>query len=261
MHMSKLLSIEQLSYSYHTMQGETRALVNINFTVSKGQFISIVGPSGCGKSTLLSILSGLLKPSGGQLIIDESLLENPKHAIGYMLQKDHLFEWRTIYENVLLGLEIAHVKTPENINYVNTLLDKYDLKDFVNYRPSQLSGGMRQRVALIRTLALKPDLLLLDEPFSALDYQTRLNVAEDMYHIIKKEGKTALLVTHDIAEAISMADEVLVLSRRPATIKASFPIELDLPDRTPLKSRGAHAFSHYFNQIWGELNDDISSTK
>ncbi|PKM49949.1 MAG: spermidine/putrescine ABC transporter ATP-binding protein [Firmicutes bacterium HGW-Firmicutes-7] len=258
--MPNLLNIQQLSYVYHTMQGETLAIKDISFTVSKGQFISIVGPSGCGKSTLLSLISGLLAPSAGQIVIDQSILENLKYAIGYMLQKDHLFEWRSVYENVLLGLEIAHVKTPENIAYVEELLEKYELKDFKKYRPSQLSGGMRQRVALIRTLALKPDLLLLDEPFSALDYQTRLNVADDMYNIIKKEGKTALLVTHDIAEAISMADEVIVLSKRPANIKASFSITLETEDRTPLKSRADHSFSSYFNQIWRELNDVPSTT-
>ncbi|PKM93787.1 MAG: spermidine/putrescine ABC transporter ATP-binding protein [Firmicutes bacterium HGW-Firmicutes-1] len=257
--MTNLLSIQQLSYVYHTMQGETLAIENISFSVSKGQFISIVGPSGCGKSTLLSLISGLLAPSLGQIVIDQGVLDNPKHAIGYMLQKDHLFEWRTVYENVLLGLEIAHVKTQENLDYVNELLEKYELKDFKKYRPSQLSGGMRQRVALIRTLALKPDLLLLDEPFSALDYQTRLNVADDMYAIIKKEGKTALLVTHDIAEAISMADEVMVLSKRPASIKARLSVAFNIEDRSPLKSRADHEFSSYFNQIWRELND-IPST-
>lgn len=253
--MSDLLNIQELSYVYHTLQGETVAIEHISFSVNRGQFISIVGPSGCGKSTLLSLISGLISPSAGQIIIDQAILENPKHAIGYMLQKDHLFEWRSVYENVMLGLEIAHLKTPENLAYVNSLLEKYDLSEFKKYRPSQLSGGMRQRVALIRTLALKPDLLLLDEPFSALDYQTRLNVAEDMYDIIKKEGKTALLVTHDIAEAISMADEVIVLSKRPAHIKTSFPIQFELKERTPLKSRETREFSSYFKQIWGELND------
>lgn len=260
MNMSNLLSIQQLSYVYHTLQGETMAIEDISFCVSKGQFISIVGPSGCGKSTLLSLISDLISPSAGQIVIDQGVLENPNHAIGYMLQKDHLFEWRSVYENVLLGLEIAHVKTPENLAYVNDLLEKYELKDFKKYRPSQLSGGMRQRVALIRTLALRPDLLLLDEPFSALDYQTRLNVADDMYDIIKKEGKTALLVTHDIAEAISMADEVIVLSKRPATVRATFSIRLDIESRTPFKSRSAHEFSSYFNQIWRELNDIPGTT-
>ena len=254
-----LLNIQQLSYAYHTLQGETKAIDDMSFSVSRGQFISIVGPSGCGKSTLLSLIAGLLTPSEGQITIDTSILENTSHAIGYMFQKDHLFEWRSVYGNVMLGLDIAHAKTPENIHYINELLEKYDLKDFKKYRPSQLSGGMRQRVALIRTLALKPEILLLDEPFSALDYQTRLNVADDMYDIIKKEGKTALLVTHDIAEAISMADEVIVLSKRPAKIKGKFTITFDSQDRTPIKSRGQKEFTTYFNQIWRELNDDVQS--
>lgn len=252
--LSSLLNINQLSYVYHTLQGETPALKNISFIANKGQFISIVGPSGCGKSTLLSLIAGLLTPSSGEIIIDNEVLDNPKYAIGYMLQKDYLFEWRSVYENVLLGLEIAKSKTKENVDYVNSLLEKYDLKEFKKHRPSQLSGGMRQRVALIRTLALKPDILLLDEPFSALDYQTRLNVADDMYEIIKGEKKTVLLVTHDIAEAISMADEVLVLSKRPAEIAAKFKIDFSLEHRTPFKSRSEKSFSKYFNLIWKELN-------
>jgi len=253
--MSPILNIEHLSYVYHTLKGETSALEDINFTVNKGTFISIVGPSGCGKSTLLSLIANLMQPSNGQITINQSMLSNSEHAVGYMLQKDHLFEWRTIYENVLLGLEVAKLKTQENIDYVNDLMKKYDLYDFEKYKPSQLSGGMRQRAALIRTLALKPDILLLDEPFSALDYQTRLNVADDMYSIIKNENKTAILVTHDISEAISMADEVIVLSKRPAYIKAKHAISFDLVNRTPLNTRKANGFGEYFNLIWKEMNE------
>ena len=172
-----------------------------------------------------------------------------------MLQRDHLFEWRTVYTNVLLGLEIQHQKTPEKLQKVDHMLDSYGLSGFRNARPSQLSGGMRQRAALIRTLALEPDLLLLDEPFSALDYQTRLTVCDDIYEIIKKEEKTAVLVTHDLSEAISMADEVLVLSARPGRIRKRVPVEFDLANRTPMRSRSAPEFKDYFNTIWKELND------
>lgn len=253
--MSHVLSIENLHYVYHTLKGETSALEDISFAVNKGDFISIVGPSGCGKSTLLSLIAGLMNPSSGQITINESELGNPSHAVGYMLQKDHLFEWRTVYDNVLLGLEVAKLKTQENIAYVNDLMKKYDLIDFQKYKPSELSGGMRQRAALIRTLALKPDILLLDEPFSALDYQTRLNVADDMYSIIKNESKTAILVTHDISEAISMADEVIVLSKRPAHIKAKHAITFNLDYRTPINTRKAIGFGDYFNLIWKEMNE------
>jgi NitT/TauT family transport system ATP-binding protein len=253
--MASILTVNNLSYIYHTLKEETKALDDISFSLNKGEFISIVGPSGCGKSTLLSLIAGLLKVSIGEIIINESMLYNPKHYIGYMLQKDHLFEWRNVYDNILLGLEVAKMKTPENIKYVDRLIDKYDLTGFKLHKPSQLSGGMRQRAALIRTLALNPDILLLDEPFSALDYQTRLNVADDMYNIIKEEKKTALLVTHDIAEAISMADRVLVLSKRPASIKKILPINFSIENRTPFTSRSATEFSSYFNQVWKELDN------
>lgn len=200
--MSPLLKIEDLSYIYHTPKGETKTLDHVYLDVYKGDFISIVGPSGCGKSTLLSLISGLLEPSHGHITLDTSLLNSDTHNTGYMLQKDHLFEWRTVYRNVLLGLEINDQLTHESLTYIDGLLKQYGLYDFRNYKPSQLSGGMRQRAALIRTLALKPDILLLDEPFSALDYQTRLSAGDEIGTIIKQENKTALLVTHDIADAI-----------------------------------------------------------
>ena len=199
--MSPLVKIKNLSYTYHTSKGETKTLDNINLNINKGDFISIVGPSGCGKSTLLSLISGLLKPSIGEVSLDKSLIINDSHYIGYMLQKDHLFEWRTVYKNVLLGLEINNKICEENLQYIDDLLKQYGLYNFKDYKPSQLSGGMRQKAALIRTLALKPEILLLDEPFSALDYQTRLTAGDEIGTILKKENKTAILVTHDIAEA------------------------------------------------------------
>lgn len=250
--MEPLLEVSQVSYSYHTLNGETPALSNISFTVQPGEFLVIVGPSGCGKSTLLSLLSGLTKPEEGTIHIAQNPWQG--NRIGYMLQKDHLFEWRNVYKNVILGLEIQHRKTPVGIARAEKLLQTYGLSAFKTARPSQLSGGMRQRAALIRTLALDPSLLLLDEPFSALDYQTRLLVCDDVYQIIKKEKKTAILVTHDLSEAVSMADRVLVLSSRPASIRKELVISFSDDALTPMKRRQASEFSRYFNEIWKELN-------
>lgn len=255
--MQPVLELKNVSLSYHSMQSALLALSNINFSVYPGEFIALVGPSGCGKSTLLNLISGLLPLEEGQILYKQLPLNAQNHpAIGYMLQKDHLFEWRSIYKNVLLGLEIQHKKTPENLAHINSLLKQYGLDSFKNARPSQLSGGMRQRAALIRTLALRPGLLLLDEPFSALDYQTRLTVSDDIGRIIRKEKKTAILVTHDISEAVSMADRVLVLSQRPASVCAEISIDLGIEPavRTPMESRNAAAFKTYFNRIWKELN-------
>ena len=252
--MQPLLEVRHVSFSYHTIHGETPALSDIHFSLSQGEFAAIVGPSGCGKSTLLSLISGLLAAESGQILLRGKYVKGSNTGIGYMLQKDHLFEWRTIRRNALLGLEIQKRLTPENLRRVDDMLDSYGLGAFKNARPSQLSGGMRQRAALIRTLALEPDLLLLDEPFSALDYQTRLSVGDDIGSIIKKERQTALLVTHDLSEAISMADRVIVLSKRPARIRQIVPIVLSIPDRTPMKSRSAPEFKDYFNLIWEELN-------
>lgn len=252
--MQPLLEVRDVSLSYHTMQGETSALSHISFSLMNKEFLSIVGPSGCGKSSLLNIISGLLTPSNGTIYMDglPAGRKNPK--IGYMLQKDHLLEWRTIYQNVTLGLKIRKQLTKEKETLINTLLETYELSDFKNAYPSQLSGGMRQRAALIRTLALSPDLLLLDEPFSALDYQTRLNVSDDIGKILKKERKAAILVTHDISEAISMADRVMILSERPANIKKIIPIDIMMENRTPLSTRNTSDFNQYFHLIWKELN-------
>ena len=208
--MSTALSLKNISYSYHTVQGETCALKDISFDIPKGSFVSVVGPSGCGKSTLLSIIAGIIRPDSGRILINGRDISPGNDSIGYMLQHDHLFEWRSIYGNVMLGLEIKRRKKPDGTSYVDELLKRYGLGEFKASRPSELSGGMRQRAALIRTLALEPEILLLDEPFSALDYQTRLTVCDDIYSIIKKEHKTAVLVTHDLSEAISVGDTVYV---------------------------------------------------
>ncbi len=253
--MSYIVEINNISMNYQSPNGEIPAITNISLQVEKGEFICIVGPSGCGKSTLLSIMAGLVKPSSGSILIHgREATSSSSLQVGYMLQKDYLFEWRTIEQNVMLGLEISRSETPENVRYVKELLRTYGLLDFKSKYPSQLSGGMRQRAALIRTLALKPEILLLDEAFSALDYQTRLAVSEDIYSIIKKENKTAVLVTHDIAESISMADRVVVLTGRPATLKSIHNISLTCPERTPFTSREAPEFRYYFNKIWKELD-------
>ncbi|MEL7658469.1 MAG: ABC transporter ATP-binding protein, partial [Bacillota bacterium] len=216
--------------------------------------VSIVGPSGCGKSTLLSIVSGLLPPSTGSVLVEGEQLTGPSKKIGYMLQKDHLFDWRTIMQNVCLGLEIQKAVTPEAKEYAERLLKTYGLFEFAHKYPSQLSGGMRQRVALIRTLVTNPQILLLDEAFSALDYQTRLVVNDDIYDIIKKENKTAIMVTHDISESISMSDRVIVLTRRPGKVKSIYNISFQSENRTPLSSRKMPEFQIYFDQIWKELD-------
>ncbi|ARE86496.1 ABC transporter ATP-binding protein [Clostridium formicaceticum] len=255
MEETKFVEIKNISKTYHTLDGETTALENLSFDVHRGEIVTIVGPSGCGKSTILSIIAGLVKPSSGKVFINGQQTEGPNRSIGYMFQGDHLFQWRTIMENVLIGLEVQNKVNQESIERVTRLLDTYGLKDFKNHYPNQLSGGMRQRVALIRTLAIEPELLLLDEPFSALDYQSRLAVSDDIAGILKREQKTAIMVTHDIAEAISMANRVLVLSNRPASIKNVHEIKLTCSnERTPLKCREAPEFRHYFNQIWKELD-------
>mgnify|MGYP002620827197 FL=1 len=254
--MKPLLEVRDVSLSYHSPSGETPALSNISFDLMPGEFLAIAGPSGCGKSTLLNLISGLLTPEKGSIYMGDRPVGTPNTRIGYMLQKDHLLEWRSIYRNVILGLEIRHQLTPSKKELADQMLATYGLDKFRNARPSQLSGGMRQRAALIRTLLLKPELLLLDEPFSALDYQTRLNVSDDIGKILKKENKPAILVTHDIGEAISMADRVVILSKRPAIVKKIIPIELDLKDRTPMSSRNASLFKYYFNLIWKELNQN-----
>lgn len=242
-----VLNVRELSYSYHSLKGETPALSHITFSVKEGEFVAIVGPSGCGKSTLLSLIAGLLTPEDGRI-------EKGDSRIGYMLQHDHLLEWRTIYQNVCLGLEINHCRTPENLGYIDALLKEYDLELFRDKYPSELSGGMKQRAALIRTMALKPDLLLLDEPFSALDYQTRLQVSGDICEKIRQAGKTAILITHDLSEAISLADRILVLTKRPATLLDDIPVSLTVKEPGPLAARQAPEYGNYFDKLWKELN-------
>lgn len=269
--MNPLLELDQVSYAYHSRNGETYALSDISFQVHQGEFIAIVGPSGCGKSTLLSLISGLLVPESGTILFGQTgyegtkpenknlILQDAERAsfrskIGYMLQKDHLFEWRTIYGNVILGLEIQNKLSEENKMRVDKMLMDYGLYRFRNAKPSELSGGMRQRAALIRTLALDPELLLLDEPFSALDFQTRLSVCDDVASILRREKKTAILVTHDLSEAVSMADRIVVLTKRPARIKTILEMEFEEAGLTPFTRRNTPEFKDYFNLLWRELN-------
>ena len=244
--MNSILKIKNLHKNYHTKKEEITAIDNISLDVKEGEYLSIVGPSGCGKSTLLSIIANIEKPTSGEL-----LSNNLK--IGYMLQEDCLFPWLTILDNALIGLKINNELTKENISYVKDLLKTYGLEDFLNSYPNHLSGGMRQRVALIRTLAIKPDILLLDEPFSALDYQTRLAVSDDVYKIIKNTGKTVIMITHDIGEAVSLSDRVVVLSNRPSKVKKIYDIKLTNKS-TPINNRKCKEFSYYYDQIWKEID-------
>ena len=246
----KILEVNNLNKTYHTLKSETKTLDDISFSIDRGDFISIVGPSGCGKSTILSILSGLINKSSGEININKNI------TMAYMLQDDCLLPFKTILENCLIGLEINKKLNNENKEYVINLLNTYGLGDFLNSYPNNLSGGMRQRVALIRTLAIKPDILLLDEALSSLDYQSRLAISDDLYNIIKKENKTALMVTHDIGEAISMSDKIIVLTNRPAKIKNIYEIKYDNKS-TPMNNRKTKEYNKYFDLIWRDLDVQI----
>ncbi|MBQ8604442.1 MAG: ABC transporter ATP-binding protein [Oscillospiraceae bacterium] len=248
-----MLSVENIRLSYQTVAGETHAIKDISFSVEEGEFIGIVGPSGCGKSTLLSCIAGLTQPTGGRVVLDGKNVDGVSENIGYMLQTDNLLPWRSIYRNVLLGLEIQKKLNEETKAYAAELLKKYDLWDFRDSYPSALSGGMRQRVSLIRTLAVKPRLLLLDEAFSALDYQTRMNVSRDVYRILRSENKTMLMVTHDIPEAVSMSDRVMVLSQRPAVIASVVKCDFGRR-RDPVAVRNNPRFQLYFDKVWKEMS-------
>ena len=243
----KKLEMKNVSKTFYTEIGALDVLEDITFNLNEGEIIAIVGPSGSGKSTLLNIISKLIEPTEGENYVDGE--------IGYMFQRDHLFNWRTVWKNIMLGLEIKKEKNQENIDKTKELLTKYGLIDFINSYPQELSGGMRQRIALIRTLATNPQVLLLDEPFSALDYQTRINVSEDIFKMIKDSNVSAILVTHDISEAIAMADRVIVLSHRPAKLKKIIDIKTDSPDNTPFNKRLSSEFRKYFDEIWGLLNE------
>ena len=248
--MEEMVKVVNLTKDFYTKEGEMQVLSNISFTLFQGEILSLLGPSGSGKSTILNILTKLLEPTSGSVTINGT--------VGYMFQKDHLLEWRSIMDNITLGVEIIHKKNEKkSMERIERLLKTYDLWDFRNMYPKELSGGMRQRVALIRTLSVDPDILLLDEPFSALDYQTRLMVNDDVYKIIKNENKSVILVTHDISEAIAMGDKVAVLSKRPSTIKNEYKIDLSMEEeKTPFKCRKVPKFQTYFDLLWKELDNN-----
>ena len=252
--MKTLLEIRDLNLTYHTKEFETKALNNISFSVNEGEFISIVGPSGCGKTTILSLVAGLLTPSSGEILLKNTRINGINQNVGYMFQQDTLFDWLTVEQNVLFGLKLQKRLNNNTKNFALGLLEKYGLKEFLHHYPTELSGGMRQRVSLIRTLATNPSILLLDEPFSALDYQTRLNIQQIVHQIIKDENKTVLLVTHDISEAVAMADRILILSKRPATIKSDIQLTFSNTS-TPFERRDNPLFNLHFNQIWGNLKE------
>ena len=251
--MKEILKLKNVSLTYQSEIGETQAIKDLTFTVNDGEFLAIIGPSGCGKTTILSLLAGLITPTSGKIFLNGNELKTPFKTVGYMLQKDELFPWRTIERNVYLPLEIKKDKSKKSKEFVEGLVEKYGLKEFVKAYPNEISGGMKQRAALIRTLAGNPEILLLDEPFSALDYQTKLSVCDDVYSIIKSEKKTAILVTHDISEALSTADRIIVLTKRPATILKVHEYEQD-KNLSPLKRRERKGFGEDFELLWKELN-------
>jgi NitT/TauT family transport system ATP-binding protein len=254
---SPKVELRSVGLRYFGWEGETEALQDISLSVAPGEFVAVIGPSGCGKSTLLSLIAGLLAPTEGSVLVDGRPVAGPNRKIGYMLQQDYLFEWRTILENVVLGAEIQGASMAAARERARQLLTRYGLGQFLNHVPRQLSGGMRQRAALARTLCTEPEIVLLDEPFSALDSQTRLALADEITDILRREAKTVVLVTHDIGEAISMAERVIVMSRRPGRIKSNHAIRFATADGTrpaPLKARNAPEFGGYFNNLWQELD-------
>ena len=248
-----MIDLRQVALTYQAPDGEVEALKDVTLSVEDGEFVSIIGPSGCGKSTLLALIAGLEAPTGGTVTVDGEAVTAPSPKIGFMPQRDQLFPWRSIWDNVTLGLELRRRNTPERQAHVRTLLERYGLDGFAHKQPAQLSGGMRQRCALIRTLATEPKILLLDEPFSALDHQTRLSVSADIHRIIRQEGKTSLLVTHDISEAISLSDRIVVLSHRPATVKSIHDLSV-LQRYAPMERRSQPEFQTLFHHIWKELD-------
>jgi NitT/TauT family transport system ATP-binding protein len=249
------VELRAVNLRYFGPEGETEALKDISLSIFPGEFVAIIGQSGCGKSTLLSLIAGILQPTEGMVLLDGKPVTGPSRKVGYMLQQDYLFEWRTILENAVLGAEIQGMPIATARTRAKQLLNRYGLGQFMLHRPRQLSGGMRQRVALARTLCTEPDVVLLDEPFAALDSQTRIALADEVTDILRREGKTAILVTHDIGEAICMAERVIVLSRRPGQVKSDHAIRFASPNGrlTPFAARNAPEFNGYFNQLWREL--------
>ena len=256
------VELRDIDLRYFTLDGETEALSEFSLSVSPGEFVAIVGQSGCGKSTLLSLIAGILEPTDGKVLVNGVAVDGPSPLCGYMLQQDYLFEWRTILDNVLLGAEIQGLDRQAATERAESLLRGYGLADFMAHFPHQLSGGMRQRAALARTLCTDPEILLLDEPFSALDFQTRLALSDEVSEILRREGKTVILVTHDISEAVSMADRVIVMTKRPGRVKAVHDISFGSAANgrpRPFEARSLQEFRHYFDQIWSELDIHVGN--
>jgi NitT/TauT family transport system ATP-binding protein len=254
MNVQDVISFEHVTKTFITREGETHAVEDISFTVKDGEFVSLLGPSGCGKSTLLSMVAGLFVPTKGKILLSGDQVTSPSNQVGYMLQQDYLLSWRTIKENILLGLEIQHKCNEENEKRALKLLSEMGLLSYKDHYPSQLSGGMRQRVALVRTLVMNPDILLLDEPFSALDYQTKLRLEDLVVDTLRRKQKTAILVTHDISEALAMSDRIIVLSPNPGKIKSIVDVPDSIRDPLPFYSREVPDFQSYFQYIWKELD-------
>ncbi|QSO54534.1 ABC transporter ATP-binding protein [Alicyclobacillus curvatus] len=251
------IELRNVSLRYFTSKEETEALRTVDLTIDEGEFVAIVGPSGCGKSTLLSLISGMLQPTSGEVLLYGKRVTEPSKRVGYMLQHDYLFEWRDVLHNVLVGAEVRGMNMKSATKRAQSLLERYGLGDFARHNPKQLSGGMRQRVALIRTLVVQPDVLLLDEPFSALDFQTRLSLSDEIGTILREQHKTVILVTHDISEAISMADRIVVMSNRPSKVKSDHHISFAGDRPSPVMARQRPEYNGYFQTIWGELEEHV----
>lgn len=248
-----VLRAENVGVTFEGAGHPVEAIRKVDFELRRGETLAIVGPSGCGKSTLFNAIAGLLRPTRGHVEVGGRRVDDAAGHVGYMLQKDLLLPWRSVLDNVMLGLEIRKTPKSRAREIALELIKAYGLAGFEQAKPAALSGGMRQRVAIMRTLAFDPEVILLDEPFSALDFQTRLLMQADVSRIIAERGKSAILVTHDIGEAIAMADRVLVLSARPATVRALHVIELPREGRDPAALRTDTAFQHYFAKIWADL--------
>lgn len=247
------ITLNQVTHTYFTKKEEVTAVSDIHFTVSQGELLVLVGPSGCGKSTILSLLAGIYKQTAGQILLFGEEISQRTKCTSYMLQKDGLLEWRTVAENMLLGLEIQKQATPEQIDYAFHLLEQMGLGHIAHQYPSQLSGGMRQRVALVRTLAVNPDILLLDEPFSALDIQNKIILEELLTEVMKKQKKTAVLVTHDLEEALAVGDRIFVMGGRPGTIRQTIAVPEEIRLLPPFKSRSHPVFRRLFEELWREV--------
>jgi NitT/TauT family transport system ATP-binding protein len=247
------LKVQDIHHTYFTKASATTALSNISLMVEEGEFVSFLGPSGCGKTTLLSIISSLLKPTQGTVLLENKPVSTSKNEIGYMLQQDYLFPWKTIEENILLGLKLSKQLNEKTKSAAHSLLNQIGLVGVEKQLPKQLSGGMRQRVALVRTLATEPKLLMLDEPFSALDYQTKLKLEDLVSKTLDEFSKTAILVTHDIGEAIAMSDRIFLFSAKPGRIYKTFEMPEELRNLSPFEARNHEAFQGIFQTIWKEL--------